>query len=437
MNGSARKAAVLAALLAGLAAQPGASFAQDADLSGRPVDAATRAMIEEIARKAAEVTGESGTDAMAMSQEAAKAMLERAQGAAAAVRAAGGLEGPRPLADALERARAAGAAVQPAPGPPAPAGSTALTLFVSWSMGSEALEEALRAAVADGHTRVVLRGVLPGERIGDAVRRIAPLIRDRVPGGSIDFDPPEFRHAGAFAVPTIFDPASGSQWRGSLAVDGFRRRLAAATARFSDAVGPTMPIAEPDLEEVMKAQAAGLDFSGMRDRAYRDWWRKAALVALPGAETSRERLVDPSVLLPAPLQDASGATLVPAGTRINALEVRPWSHRLIVFDATDPKQLAWAAARARENIPSIFLTSAVDRQAGWDGWQRLGVVLGAPLFVLEQQLAERLTVAAVPSVITQEGSRLRISEIGRDDLRADSQGAETATSPAAKDGSGG
>jgi conjugal transfer pilus assembly protein TraW len=429
----------------GLATLPVTASAQDILTPGRPLDPATQALIEELARKAGEMSG-----ALAP-QDAAGPMLERAQAAArAAGEARGGNAGTAnatTLPEALERAGAASAAMTPpgksgapaiapssvappsvAPSSVAPpavarpavaaASDRALILFVSWSMGEGALVEALRAAAADGHTRVVLRGVLPGERIGDAVRRVAPLVRDRAPGASIDFDPPAFRRAGVFSVPTIVDPASASQWRGSVALDGFRRRLAESGKTFSDQVGPETVIAEPDLEEVMKAQAAGLDFTGMRDRAYQAFWRNVALVSLPTLETGRERLVDPTVVLSVPLRDADGRELVAAGRRINTLESYPWSHRLIVFDAGDPAQMEWAVRRAGEKEATIFLTSSVDRAAGWDGWQRLVRSLGRPLYVLDQRLADRLQLLAVPSVIEQDGSALRLREIGRAELHA-------------------
>jgi conjugal transfer pilus assembly protein TraW len=453
---------VLAALPVGASAQ--GVLTPQLLMPGRPLDPAEQALIEELARKAGEVAGAPGQ------QQAAGAMLERAQAAAAraagdapgtASQTAGTTPGPTPgptaLRDALARAQAASAAVTgaTAPGgvpgtPPAAKTSVAapanrpLILFVSWSMGEGALVEALRAAVADGHTRIVLRGVLPGERIGDAVRRVAPLVRDHVPGASIDFDPPAFRRAGVVSVPTIFDPVSASQWRGSAALDAFRSRLAETGEKFSDQVGPETVIAEPDLEEVMQAQAARLDFTGMRDRAYQAFWTNVALVTLPTVETSRERVVDPTMVLPIPLKDAQGVVIVPAGSRINALEARPWSHRLIVFDATDPRQMAWAVRQAgtalptkgrppaQGGLPAIFLTTSVERDAGWDGWQRLVSTLGAPLYVLAQPLADRLDVRAVPSVIVQDGPVLRVREIGRDEVRSlvDAPSAGIANAPA-------
>ena len=54
---------------------------------------------------------------------------------------------------------------------------------------------------------------------------------------------------------------------------------------------------------------------------------------------------------------------------------------LVVFDATNARQMAWAVLQAKHARASIFLTSAVDRDSGWDGWQHLVTALGKPLFL--------------------------------------------------------
>ncbi|KAA5608514.1 TrbC family F-type conjugative pilus assembly protein [Rhodovastum atsumiense] len=407
-----------ALLIALVLAWPLAGLADDgfAFLRGRPVDAATQALIEDLTRKAEQVTGRGREDG--------QAMLDRAQAAAAALRAAPPSTG---IPEVLDRASAATrttpqarSAETPAPvdaGTPAPPQERELVLFVSWSMGEAALADTLREAMADGHTRVVVRGVLPGERIGDAVRRLAPLLRQRVQGASIDVDPPAFRQAGVSEVPTIWDPVTGAQWRGSVALAAFRRHLAEARAPVSEAMGPAVQVTEVDLGELMRAQAARLDVAGLQEQAYRRFWERAALVTLPAAARSAERLVDPTVWLSAPVHDARGQVIAAAGTRINTLETHPWRRRLIVFDVTDPAQFAWALRRTQDGRPTLFLTTQVDRAASWDGWQASVKALGQPLYLLQAQLAQRLDLRVVPSVIEQAGALLRVREIGPAELR--------------------
>jgi conjugal transfer pilus assembly protein TraW len=85
--------------------------------------------------------------------------------------------------------------------------------------------------------------------------------------------------------------------------------------------------------------------------------------------------------------------------------------------------MAWAVLQAKHARASIFLTSAVDRDAGWDGWQHLVTALGKPLFLLDATLAQRTDVHVVPSVVEQVGSVLHVREIGHADLEAELQAA--------------
>jgi len=348
--------------------------------------------MNEIARQADRVTGEGSAPA---DFAAVSAGAQAVGGAAPPVGMPQGLEAATSAA-AVVREPAAGRGVAAAHDAIASAKDRDLVLFVSSAMGQPALQQALREAAADGHTRLVVRGAMPGERIG------VPL--------SIDFDPPSFRKAGVEDVPTIWDPATGSQWRGSVSLTAFRRRLGEAATTFAESVGPATPVAELDPEDFLKAQVPRFDFDTVRQQAYQGYWRRVALARLPLAEESATRTVDPALWSSEPPRDA--ASRIDAGAGIDPLEIYPWARRLVVFDATNAIQMAWAVVRARfEPSPSIFLTTDVDREGGWDGWQRLLTALGKPLFLLDATLAKRIDVHVVPSVVYRDGAALQVDEI--------------------------
>jgi conjugal transfer pilus assembly protein TraW len=369
--------------------------------------------MNEIARQADRVTGEGSAPA---DSAAVSAGAQAVGGAAPPVGMPQGLEAATSAA-AVVREPAAGRGVAAAHDAIASAKDRDLVLFVSSAMGQPALQQALREAAADGHTRVVVRGALPGERYGGEVRPVAPLLSGKSPPPWIDFDPPSFRKAGVEDVPTIWDPATGSKWRGSVALTAFRRRLGEAATTFAESVGPATPVAELDPEDFLKAQVARFDFDTVRQRAYQGYWRRVALAGLPLAKKSATRTVDPALWLSEPPRDAGSRVAVDAGAGINPLEMYPWARQLVVFDATNPVQMAWAVLRARFlDGPSIFLTTDVDREAGWDGWQRLLTALGKPLFLLDATLAKRIDVHVVPSVVYREGAALHVSERSPSDM---------------------
>jgi conjugal transfer pilus assembly protein TraW len=99
--------------------------------------------------------------------------------------------------------------------------------------------------------------------------------------------------------------------------------------------------------------------------------------------------------------------LFAAGTRKNPLEVVSLSKRLLFFDARDPRQVA----RARELIASYggkvkpILTggSYLDLMKAW----RVAVY-----FDQQGTLTRRFGIRQVPALVSQEGQRLRVDEMG-------------------------
>lgn len=287
-----------------------------------------------------------------------------------------------------------------------------LLLFVSGSLGEAGLREALRAAAEDGATTVVWQGLAPGERLRDAVLRLAGLIDGLSPIPSQSIDPPAFRQHRVTAVPTILDPQTGAELRGSTALHLMRarlRRLPAGQA-FSEAVGPTSPVIEADLAQELQARAAGLDLTAGMRRSAETWWARQPIIELPVAPRDRVRHVDPTLYLQADLRGPGGAVLAAAGTRVNPLEQLPLRAVLLVFDARDPRQVAWASRQVETGRPVILLASAVDRDAGWEGHVDLTRRLGHRVHLLSSVLRSRLGVEFVPARIEAEGSLLRVEE---------------------------
>lgn len=286
-----------------------------------------------------------------------------------------------------------------------------LLLLVSASLGEQGLLEALRTAAADGHTRVLLQGVLPGEKLGPGIRRLAGLAASVAGGPGFEIDPPSFRAFRVTVVPTIVDPLTGATWRGSYALASFRDALATAERPFDAARGPARAISEPDLAQVMQARAASLDAGQLTAAARQRFWQHVAFDDLPPAQRDRVRTVDPTLWTAAPVRDQGGAVMVPANTKLNPLAQVPWRHRLVAFDARDAGQVRWARLLAAGDGTAVFLATAMDRDTGWDGWAALGQRLGGRVFLLPAALAQRLGLEVVPSIVEQQGQVLRITEV--------------------------
>lgn len=179
-------------------------------------------------------------------------------------------------------------------------------------------------------------------------------------------------------------------------------------------IGPTYPVAEKNLLEVIMARLRAKEASGelkrheqeARDRAAYAVNNPKPVDGLRWAQAVRTFYFDPSFTLQSNVVDSTGAILFPAGTRKNPLEVVSLSKHLLFFDARDPRQVA----RARELIehyqgkvkPILVGGSYLDLMKRWN----------KPVFYdQEGTLVRKFGIAAVPAIVSQEGQRLRIDEV--------------------------
>jgi conjugal transfer pilus assembly protein TraW len=179
-------------------------------------------------------------------------------------------------------------------------------------------------------------------------------------------------------------------------------------------IGPTYPVAEKNLLDVIMARLHAKEASGelkrheqeARDRASYAVNNPRPVDGLRRARAARTFYFDPSFTLQSNVVDSTGAVLFPAGTRKNPLEVVSLSKHLLFFDARDPGQVA----RARELIehyqgkvkPILVGGSYLDLMKRWN----------KPVFYDQDgTLVRKFGIAAVPAIVSQEGQRLRIDEV--------------------------
>ena len=179
-------------------------------------------------------------------------------------------------------------------------------------------------------------------------------------------------------------------------------------------IGPTYPVAEKNLLDVIMARLRAKEASGelkrheleARDRAAYAVNNPRPVDGLRRAQAARTFYFDPTFTLQSNVVDGTGAILFPAGTRKNPLEVVSLSKHLLFFDARDPGQVA----RARELIehyqgkvkPILVGGSYLDLMKRWN----------KPVFYDQDgTLVRKFGIAAVPAIVSQEGQRLRIDEV--------------------------
>lgn len=177
-------------------------------------------------------------------------------------------------------------------------------------------------------------------------------------------------------------------------------------------VGRAWPVAERDLTEVIIGRLREKEASGelkrlhegMRARA-RDYVRAPHALGLPRVKASRSYLFDPSITVPYDLADDKGRVFYKAGQRVNPLEHRSLTRRIVFLDAADTQQLAWLRRElSQPGAVKLVLTGgspeAVRKAVQQPVW-----------FDQDGSLVKTFGITAVPAIVAQEGQQLRIREV--------------------------
>lgn len=194
----------------------------------------------------------------------------------------------------------------------------------------------------------------------------------------------------------------------------------AAAASLDDlgSIGPSWPIAEPDLLDAMLDRVRALEANGEADRVrarLSDSARRYAMappsLGLPRGRAERVHAVDPSIAIPYAVADGRGGTLAAAGTRINPLARRAFQGTVVFLDASDEAQVRWLKGRHADGggaRDTIVLTGGAP--------QALAAELRRPVYFDQQaMLVRRFGIAAVPAVVAADpaapAERLLVREV--------------------------
>ncbi|MFO1432507.1 MAG: TrbC family F-type conjugative pilus assembly protein [Candidatus Competibacteraceae bacterium] len=295
-----------------------------------------------------------------------------------------------------------------------PTGAQQLTVFVSRALADSELRALFEQAGGQDAVRIVFRGVLPRERIDTAVRHLHRLLRGIEPPPIVELDPVAFREAGVTAVPVLLlqDGDRVVRVSGTLALDRFRARVQAGESGDLGTWGPVEAIAETDLLEDIQRRLAGLDGAELRRRALQRFWQRARFIELPPATADRVRRLDPSIVVASDIPAPDGRYVARAGDRLNPLALLPFDRRLVIFDGSQPVQVA-AARRlgAAADRPVIYVTTRIDRADGWEALQRLEGTLAQPVYLLTAEIKDRFQLERTPTVVEADGQQLVVREV--------------------------
>lgn len=181
-------------------------------------------------------------------------------------------------------------------------------------------------------------------------------------------------------------------------------------------VGKTYPIVEPDIILEMKQKMANQERlnSAMLRNKLRDY-KPADLHELPKATKDNQKIVDMTYTLPADLLDADGKIIYPKGFTFNPLDYVTFRRGLVILNGNDSEQLRWF-----EKSPYYESHQAMLLITDGSAYDLISK-LQRPVFYLTKDIATRLRLVAVPSVVIQEQDKMQIFEFEVKPTKTDSE----------------
>ena len=178
-------------------------------------------------------------------------------------------------------------------------------------------------------------------------------------------------------------------------------------------VGRVYPVQEPDALAEIREAAARVDLNKAIDRekiiGVIKNFRPDGLHSLPIARQDKVFQVDMTYTLDMDIPDGKGGVLYPKDYSFNPLDYLNLSSVLVVIDGEDQRQVTWfkSSAYADDYRTRLLLSGG--------GYYNLSEELKRPVFYLQENVASRLQLSAVPSVVRQSGKKLEVTEVELDD----------------------
>jgi conjugal transfer pilus assembly protein TraW len=293
-------------------------------------------------------------------------------------------------------------------------------IFVSQSLGQEALREIMHENRGRKDRVIVFRGFQEGQSLKGFIGGFRSLIQglDRKEIPAMTIDPERFTQFGITQVPAIVmtDGKDSTAQVSGIHEPAWldRQRILSPGIRDFGVRGETVAISEPDLLLLVKERFQRFDWANYQKNAQTDFWQSTHFESLPQAQKDREFQVDPTFTVSRDIRNTQGHLIAIAGQRVNPLGTFPFRQKLIVFNGTRPEELEVVERELKADLSKrvTLIFSEMDRGSGWRGLQNIQQQLGSRVFILTPDLRKRFKLEATPSVIEAKDQQFRVREFG-------------------------
>jgi len=177
-----------------------------------------------------------------------------------------------------------------------------------------------------------------------------------------------------------------------------------ASAKNLGSIGNTYPVVEPNVIEEVKAGIDHATLSRIMTKP-RERYQPTDLYSLPVAMANRTFYPDMTHTLEYDIPGENGEIIYKKGLTWNPLNFVTLRGGMVVINGEDEEQIQWF-----EKSP-YFKNLSVKLLISGGYAVPLVKQLNRPVFYLTRTIADRLQLAAVPSIILQEGNKMMVREV--------------------------
>lgn len=185
-------------------------------------------------------------------------------------------------------------------------------------------------------------------------------------------------------------------------------------------IGQTYPIGEESALDMIMKKLRDKERSGELKKLQEEAVRRSMgsiknmkpVEGIVTVTTRGQRFIDPTVTYTKAVTTDDGRIVIPAGTKINPLDMTGLTKTLIFFDGRDPEQreaVGRLVAKGQIKVKPILVAGS---------WLDLTKAWKTQVFYDQKgTLSKRFGIKAVPSVIRQQGKMLVLDEIPAKELQ--------------------
>lgn len=278
-------------------------------------------------------------------------------------------------------------------------------ILISDSMGDSQIQQLLESSLHNPRISFVISGFIPSEKtFGDVIKRIYLLTKGMNPAPYIKLDPRPFEKFNVNEVPYMYAMKNDNFLAGAYGITNtkwLKEKIDDGEVGDLGKWGNTVAISETSITEIIEQRIAKLDKDKIIKSAKDAYWTKKVYVELPMADKTITRKFKPEIYIPRDIKSVEGVVVAKAGTKINLLDVRPFTQKMVIFDATDQRQMDFVKSIKKDKYQkTTYITTKVKSEQKFDAVKNVETELGYSVYLLNSDLINSFNLKKIPSVVT-------------------------------------